>query len=71
MSRRVSQLVVTAGGCVREDAVVAQLAKHYGRQWALAAVHFALMDGVVLRRYADGADALVIPDDDPRDERAA
>ena len=66
MSARVEAIVRRAGGTLREDAVVAQLAAAYGLWWARDAVGYALRDGRVVRRYADGFDALTVPDEEPR-----
>lgn len=66
MSDRVEALVRRSGGTVAEDAVVAQLAATHGLWWARDAVHYALRDGRVFRTYADGADALTVPDGEAR-----
>jgi hypothetical protein len=60
---RVRSLVARAGGAVREEAAVRQLATAYGRAGAHA-LHRALWDAVVHRGYLDGHDALILPDED-------
>jgi hypothetical protein len=66
MSRRVQALVCRAGGTLREDLTVDQLAAVHGREWAERAVHHALWDEAVHRGYADGVTVLVVPDAEPR-----
>jgi hypothetical protein len=63
MSDRVVALARRAGGTVAEEQVVAQLAARYSLAWARDAVHYALSDGKVFRRYLDGVDALYVADE--------